>query len=284
MRIQYASDLHLEFRENSSFLKHNPLAVAGEVLVLAGDIGYIGDENYSRHPFWDWASGNYSRVIVVPGNHEFYKMFDIDKLYNGWSLKIRENITCHYNAVIPLGNDIELIATTLWSHILLQDAYETEAAITDFRRMRYGSEPLDWTRFNDEHSRCFRFLEQSVKQSTARHLIVATHHVPSFELMAPEFKAVRSMGHLPWSLAVSLQTARLNTGYMATRTAISIRSSETPGAYATSWAMCSVTSIRHSIRKRIFRFKSAIHKSRLSAKVNIRQTDGLLCNKFMVDY
>ena len=151
-------------------------------------IGYIGDENYSRHPFWDWASGNYSRVIVVPGNHEFYKMFDIDKLYNGWSLKIRENITCHYNAVIPLGNDIELIATTLWSHILLQDAYETEAAITDFRRMRYGSEPLDWTRFNDEHSRCFRFLEQSVKQSTARHLIVATHHVPSFELMAPEFK------------------------------------------------------------------------------------------------
>ena len=55
-------------------------------------------------------------------------MFDIDKLYNGWSLKIRENITCHYNAVIPLGNDIELIATTLWSHILLQDAYETEAA------------------------------------------------------------------------------------------------------------------------------------------------------------
>lgn len=284
MRIQYASDLHLEFRENSSFLKHNPLAVAGEVLVLAGDIGYIGDENYSRHPFWDWASGNYSRVIVVPGNHEFYKMFDIDKLYNGWSLKIRENITCHYNAVIPLGNDIELIATTLWSHILLQDAYETEAAITDFRRMRYGSEPLDWTRFNDEHSRCFRFLEQSVKQSTARHLIVATHHVPSFELMGRSSRAVRSMGHLPWSLAVSLQTARLNTGYMATRTAISIRSSETPGAYATSWAMCSVTSIRHSIRKRIFRFKSAIHKSRLSAKVNIRQTDGLLCNKFMVDY
>lgn len=64
MRIQYASDLHLEFRENSSFLKHNPLAVAG-------DIGYIGDENYSRHPFWDWASGNYSRVIVFPETTSF---------------------------------------------------------------------------------------------------------------------------------------------------------------------------------------------------------------------
>jgi hypothetical protein len=117
MRIQYASDLHLEFRENSSFLKHNPLAVAGEVLVLAGDIGYIGDENYSRHPFWDWASGNYSRVIVVPGNHEFYKMFDIDKLYNGWSLKIRENITSHdVGTILENVKNVACVNRTLHYH------------------------------------------------------------------------------------------------------------------------------------------------------------------------
>ena len=36
MRIQYASDLHLEFRENSSFLKHNPLAVAGCLILCSG--------------------------------------------------------------------------------------------------------------------------------------------------------------------------------------------------------------------------------------------------------
>lgn len=94
VRLQYASDLHLEFAENGSYIKHNPLQVAGNVLVLAGDIGYLGDENYSRHPFWDWASDNYEQVIVVPGNHEFYKMFDLDSLYDGWALKIRTNVSC----------------------------------------------------------------------------------------------------------------------------------------------------------------------------------------------
>ena len=69
IRLQYASDLHLEFAENGSYIKHHPLQVTGDILVLAGDIGYLGDDNYSLHPFWDWASDNYEQVVVVPGNH-----------------------------------------------------------------------------------------------------------------------------------------------------------------------------------------------------------------------
>ena len=41
MKIQYMSDLHMEFAENSRYLKHNEFPVTGDVLVLAGDIFYL---------------------------------------------------------------------------------------------------------------------------------------------------------------------------------------------------------------------------------------------------
>ena len=54
MRIQYASDLHLEFADNWRYLREHPLEVNGDILILAGDIGYLSDQTYHIHPFWDW--------------------------------------------------------------------------------------------------------------------------------------------------------------------------------------------------------------------------------------
>ena len=38
MKIQYTSDLHLEFEENTDYLIWNPLKVTGDILILASDI------------------------------------------------------------------------------------------------------------------------------------------------------------------------------------------------------------------------------------------------------
>jgi hypothetical protein len=80
MTLQYASDLHLEFLENSRFLEENPIQPVGDVLVLGGDIDYLGQKGYPEHPFWDWASDHYEQVMVAPGNHEFYKGFDLKQM------------------------------------------------------------------------------------------------------------------------------------------------------------------------------------------------------------
>lgn len=186
-KIQYASDLHLEFPENTRFLENSPIQPVADVLVLAGDMGYLGNEDYVEHSFWDWASRNYEQVIVIPGNHEFYQGYDLGKLHNGWSMEIRPNVKCYYNAVIPLTDDIDLIASTFWGHIEAKDAFVTERSVNDFYYIKANGVVMNSQLFNEENDKCRAFIKKSVTESNAKHVIVATHHVPSYELVSPQF-------------------------------------------------------------------------------------------------
>lgn len=167
--------------------------VRGDVLVLAGDIGYLGDDNFSTHPFWDWASENFQHVLVCLGNHEFYKYYDLSTMHDGLVGEIRPNVHYYYNNVVRI-DDIDFIISTLWAHIDLEDAYITEHSVTDFHRIMYGENVLTFSDFNREHQRCLDFIRRSVAESNARHKIVVTHHVPSFQLMSPEFSGSRING------------------------------------------------------------------------------------------
>lgn len=187
VKIQYASDLHLEFTENTWFLKSHPIQSVADILVLAGDIGYLGDESFLKHPFWDWASEHFKQVIVIPGNHEFYKGYDLGQLRDGWSLTIRSNVKYYYNAIIHLSEDTDLIVSTLWGHIEPSDAFATEQSVNDFYRIKDNGVVINSERFNKEYYKCRAFIEKAVDASKARHLVAATHHVPSFELVSPDF-------------------------------------------------------------------------------------------------
>ena len=181
--------------------------MTGDILVLAGDIGYLGDENYSKHPFWDWASENYQQVIVCMGNHEFYKYYDIANINDGFCLEIRPNVHSYYNVVVHI-EDIDFIVTTLWSKIPLKEAYYTEQVISDFRRIFFNGELLTFADFNREHARCLAFLKEAVSYSNTGKKIVVTHHVPSFQMQRPKF----ADSHANGAFTVELEDYIKNSG------------------------------------------------------------------------
>ena len=71
MRIQYCSDLHLEFDGNLPYLNQNPWVDGGEILILSGDIVPLHEKDLN-HPFFDKISQLYEIVFWLPGNHEYY--------------------------------------------------------------------------------------------------------------------------------------------------------------------------------------------------------------------
>lgn len=193
MKIQYASDLHLELSGNSRWIGKNPLEVTGDVLLLAGDVVYLGSESHIKHPFWDWCSDNYKQTLVVPGNHEYYGGYDVRKLGSEFSLDVRDNVRYVNNKVVAIDG-VDIILSTLWAHIRIEDALMTEQGINDFRRIIFGGERLTFSVFNRLHEESLQFLKQAVKNSNALKKVVVTHHLPSHLLVEEQFRGSRLNG------------------------------------------------------------------------------------------
>ena len=192
LRIQYVSDLHLEFPQNRNWLEEHPLEVTGNVLLIAGDTAYLDlpdsrQDTYSKYSFWNWAAKHYKQVIVCFGNHDFYGFYDLATMPDGYCKQIRPNVHAYYNSVVHL-DDIDIIVSTLWSYIEPYNAYLTERGVSDFYRIKYEGHRLNSDNFNKEHERCLQFVKQAVAESKAKTKIVLTHHVPTQLCTAEEFR------------------------------------------------------------------------------------------------
>ena len=71
MRLQYASDLHLEMPANRDFMLAGALEPAADYLLLAGDISSLTDW-CKADAFWDWCAQHFRQTWIVPGNHDYY--------------------------------------------------------------------------------------------------------------------------------------------------------------------------------------------------------------------
>jgi predicted phosphodiesterase len=174
MRIQIASDLHLEFLRNRHPRYRIVEPADAEVLVLAGD---ISDGKHGAAHFNDWPVP----VVYVHGNHEFY-----GDEYHG--VRDRMSKACS-GSVRYLENEQAVIAGVrflgccLWTDYALYGCVNTAMAkarecMYDHHEIRYRNGMFEPAHALALHQHSRRWLEKKLDEPYTGKTVVVTHHAP----------------------------------------------------------------------------------------------------------
>ncbi|MEP2025420.1 metallophosphoesterase [Reichenbachiella sp.] len=176
MKIQYASDLHLEFDDNYHFLMSNKLKPVAPYLILAGDVDIISDGRVTRPEYFQYLSDNWKEVYIIPGNHEFYKKGNVAASYN-LELTIHSNVRYLNHQVVTIEG-VDLIFTTLWSRV---NTSLIKNYIADFRQCTYANGPFKYTHHDQLHGKALSWLNKILSLDKERPRVVVSHFVPCQE-------------------------------------------------------------------------------------------------------
>jgi predicted phosphohydrolase len=184
-KLQYASDLHLEFPANKEFLKLHPLQPVGDVLVLAGDI--VPFAIMDKHQdFFSYVADNFETVYWLPGNHEYYH-FDVAKRSGVLNEKIRNNVFFVNNTSVMHGN-ARLLFSTLWSKISEGNQWQIERSLNDFRQIKSNGFRLSTEKYYDLHEESLAFIQKEISETKEEQMAVFTHHCPTFMNYPAKYK------------------------------------------------------------------------------------------------
>jgi predicted phosphodiesterase len=189
MKLEYLSDIHLEFKKKFPKLENDDYQFT--TLVLLGDIGYPGTRLYND--FISHCSRNFKNVLVLFGNHEFYNtkrrkrtMDEIIKCTESFP----ENVHFLNNTVVYIHREsnelsmsydtenssdyIKIIGSTLWSVI----EYGVSTYINDYNKITITKDkllsPLD-THLFFEKSKQFILQEMEISPENMD-CVLCTHH------------------------------------------------------------------------------------------------------------
>jgi predicted phosphohydrolase len=176
MKLQYASDLHMEFPENREFLKRNHLQPEGDVLLLAGDI--VPFAIMDKHSdFFSYISDNFNTTYWIPGNHEYYHS-DISARAGSFNEKIKNNLFL-VNNISVIHENVKLIFSTLWTNISSGNQFEVRQRLSDFHVIKYNNKGLTPDHYNFLHEQCRSFLSEEISKARPEKKVIITHHVPT---------------------------------------------------------------------------------------------------------
>lgn len=202
MRIDYCSDLHLEFGYVT--------LPGGDVLVLAGDICEErslrkqfhdtrlldhDDGMYRYVDFFERECTKYKRVFMVMGNHEhyhgkFHKTYEVLKELLGDRVTLLEKEAVEYEGVVFIG-------ATLWTNCNNGDSltfWTLKSGMNDYRVIQNYYKDLDqYFKLQPEytfgvHTKTVTYLREELPRYADRPVVVITHHAPTFNSISEQYR------------------------------------------------------------------------------------------------
>jgi 3',5'-cyclic AMP phosphodiesterase CpdA len=212
MKIAIASDLHLEFGD---FDIRNDQGA--DVLILSGDIliaqdlhnnpkdrvdsaamsDSLGSRQAMARRFRDFlyiCSKEFSEVIYVAGNHEFYN--------GSWPKNlehIKEETDKFPNITfLELGNkiidDVVFVGATLWTDMNKGDPLTismVQQSMNDFRIVRNSDH--NYRRFHPtdaaiQHKKTVAYFKKVIDEHSDKKIVVVGHHAPSRKSIKPRYQ------------------------------------------------------------------------------------------------
>lgn len=178
MKIALASDLHLEFRnETRAEDVVKALTTDADVLVLAGDVFNLRFPDKEEHLLAAICESQ-KLVLFVPGNHEYYGT-DIqsgDVALNVWENKFSNfKVLRSYETMEIQGK--RFLGDTMWFPYDEDNDY-ARRMISDFSQIQ-DIEPTVY----EEHNKFSNYLKDCLQEGD----IVVTHHTPSPLSVPPRF-------------------------------------------------------------------------------------------------
>lgn len=195
MYAQVYSDIHLEFRlkpkpagdgndvfyDISEFMPCKTSTDEGagnvEVLVLAGDIGILGQANF--RPFLQHCTTHWKYVVYVLGNHEYYKKRSMEKVTQQYKELCAEFPNLHLldNTSVQIG-DVLFYGFTGWTPMNCT-SITAKKAYNDYRQISTQKGPLTTGFVNRlAYAQAAAFKEFMLSLPADTKVVVVTHFPP----------------------------------------------------------------------------------------------------------
>lgn len=182
IKIQYVSDLHLEFHNNFNLLK-TIMHYDSDILIIAGDLDVSRN---IANTIEELISFKDKPVIYVPGNHDYYgnTKYNVDiNIFNIINQEYNKDGLFILNNQTIVLNDIAFIGSTGWwdriPNKTCLNGLNDFARIYDINENNYGT---NW----GKTSKIF-FRQELKKYKNKNKIICISHNGPSHKSIHPKY-------------------------------------------------------------------------------------------------